>query len=190
MRPETPFIGWVLVIVGLLGFSFSATVVWGIFGSNWPYVRHVRSRYAWRLFPQRRGRAVGGMPFSSLFALCLGIGFAVPGAATHLLLWLVGAVALLLMVLTARRPTLLMPSWAREADRRAAAGLPPDLPPPPEGVAPRRFGWRDHLVVWAVVAVVMVVGAALHFSGAFFASMALGGAGATGYMTRTGGGGS
>ena len=115
MRPETPIVGWLFVIIGLTGLVLSATAVWGLVGSDWAYVRRVRSRYVWRLLPQRRGRALGGLPFFSVLALCFGLWFAVPEARGSLILWLVGVASMLASLLVARWPGKLMPVWLREA---------------------------------------------------------------------------
>ena len=185
MRPETPFIGWFLVAAAVLGLALSATVLWGLVGADWPYVRHSRSRIAWRPDPRRRGSDLVWLPFGSLFILCVGVAVAVPAAGAHALLWLAGAAALVLGLITGRRSSLLMPGWLRVEARRSAAGLEPALPRPPEGSTPRIYGTRDHAAVWALAGAVALVGAVLQFSGTFVAASLIGGAIASGALERS-----
>ena len=175
----------VLLKIARWGLALSATVIWGLVGADWPYVRHVRSRIAWRPDPRRRGSDLVWLPFGSLAVLCVGVAMAVPSAGAHALLWLAGGSALFVGLIAAFRPRPFMPVWLCAEAKLSAAGLPPALPPPPEGTTPRICSTRDHAVVWALVGVVALAGVALQFSGSFAAVMLASGAITSGTLERS-----
>ena len=122
---------WGLVAIGVFGVVISLTVVWGLVGSNWRWVRDYRARFG---SPPTRDRArlLAAQPSISAAAMLVGLSTAAddPAQATPFAL---AAIAFLVTGIgMGIRPDPFLPRWFREAtgDPTAPAarraGLAPD----------------------------------------------------------------
>jgi hypothetical protein len=112
---------WVLVVLGALGLVISITVLWGLVGSNWQWVRDYRAGFG--APPSRdRARLLAAFPAGSIAVVLTGLFLAAadPVAAQPLA---VASVAFLVLAIgMGIRPDPFLPRWARGGDDALATG--------------------------------------------------------------------
>ena len=152
-------------------------MIWGLFGVRSHFVQNARSRFAFDLVPsvglsQRRVTAFS--PFMFFTAALVGLDALLRPAGQVGLdpLMAVALVSAGLGCLAAAWPGPFLPAWMRDVEARRKAGLPPELPPPPEGLGPRPLSQRSVvftvlLFVGCMAAGIMAHSSALVMGGTF-----------------------
>ncbi len=104
------------------------------------------------------------MPFFGLAAVAIGTANLAARFELDVLvaaLRAIGVAASVIAFLAFLKPDHFLPTWFRQAEERQDAGLPPLVPPPPEGTEVRRMSTRMFLAVNATLGAFLVAGVAL-----------------------------
>lgn len=162
--------------LGIVGFGvllllYGLTVTYGVLWSSSKFVERIRAAYEYRtpsmtFLPISPARIVVSMPWFGVAVLIIGVGMAVPltaGNRAALLLVLLGfAAALGIALLAFVWPRPFLPRWAKEADARRKAGLPPLAPEPKELQNGRATSKRTWYLGHAVLAIAIVANVLFH----------------------------
>jgi hypothetical protein len=124
---------WGLVAIGMFGLVISLTVVWGLVGSNWRWVRRYRARFG---SPPTRDRArlLAAQPPISAAAVLLGLFTTAADPVQATPIAVAAIIFLVIAIGMGIYPDPFLPRWFREATGVRAA-------PAPDERAVRAF-WR------------------------------------------------
>jgi hypothetical protein len=152
------------LLFGAGSIAYALTVVWGPFLQDSAFVRRTRAQYEYRSpvmdsLPFGPDRLIVMIPFFGFATLATGIASVLPRDRSLLTdaLIPIAAMSFVFAIVAFVWPRPFLPSWAKDADARRLAGVPPIVPPPPDLVAARQVTKRQVLAVFLGITVALMI---------------------------------